>query len=73
MLIIGSIKLIIPNNIYYYNLRSLSWQKKTKSSDKDLKVEVKAEAEVKKAEPKGMNYDAMSPKQRREYDLANKK
>tara|TARA_R100001510_G_C7540118_1_gene128047 strand:+ start:21 stop:170 length:150 start_codon:yes stop_codon:yes gene_type:complete len=47
--------------------------KKTKSSDKDLKVEVKAEAEVKKAEPKGMNYDAMSPKQRREHDLANKK
>ena len=47
--------------------------KKTKSSDKDLKVEVKAEAEVKKAEPKGMNYDAMSPKQRREYDWANKK
>jgi|TARA_A100001388_G_C28770078_1_gene503283 hypothetical protein len=47
--------------------------KKAKILDKDLKVEVKAEAEVKKSEPKGMNYDAMSPKQRREYDLANKK
>lgn len=40
----------------------------------DLKVEVKADAEVTKADnSKGMNYDAMSPKQRREYDANNKK
>lgn len=40
----------------------------------DLKVEVKADAEVSKADkPKKMDYDAMSPKQRREYDAANKK
>ena len=48
--------------------------RKPKSEDKDLKVEVTAEAEVKKAEkPVGTAYDAMSPKQRREYDIANKK
>ena len=47
--------------------------KKPKTEAKDLKVEVTAEAEVKKAEPQGMAYDAMSPKERREYDLANKK
>lgn len=39
----------------------------------DLKVEVKAKAEVKSSKPKQMDYDAMSPKQRREYDAANKK
>ena len=39
-----------------------------------IEDEYLSEAEVKKAEkPEGTAYDAMSPKQRREYDIANKK
>lgn len=43
---------------------------------KEEKVEVQADAVVEKAAPakksKTMAYDAMSPKQRREYDIKNR-